>query len=86
MADGGRISTSRTLAHRAIDGEPVPGTFAVSGVAPGSYRLYAWTTPVDMDLTSPQSMCQLASGGMPVEVKAGEVTKVQMQKVSEEPK
>src|SRR5204862_5391387 len=25
------FSTSRTLAHRAIDGEPVPGTFAAEG-------------------------------------------------------
>src|SRR5207244_4920037 len=25
------VSTSRTIAHRAIDGEPVPGTFAAEG-------------------------------------------------------
>src|SRR5947208_1768533 len=26
------VSTSRTIAHRAIDGEPVPGTFAIDGM------------------------------------------------------
>jgi len=61
------------------------GAFSVFGLAPGSYRLYAWKRPAG-DYTSPQAICELAQGGMAVDVKAGEVTKVQMQKLSEEPK
>jgi Carboxypeptidase regulatory-like domain len=62
------------------------GAFTVAAVAPGSYRIYAWKQPAKMDFTSHRAMCQLAQGGMPVEVRAGEVAKVQIPKFSEEPK
>jgi hypothetical protein len=62
------------------------GAFTVLGLAPGTYRIYAWKRPAELDYTSHQAMCELAQGGMAVEVKAGEITKVQVQKLSEEPK
>jgi len=61
------------------------GAFTVSGLAPGGYRIYAWKQPAKMDYTSHQVLCQLTQGGTPVEVRAGEVTKVQIQELSEEP-
>src|SRR5208283_493331 len=62
------------------------GAFTVFGLAPGGYRVYAWKQPAKMDYTSHQAMCELAQGGTPVEVRSGEMTKVQIQGLSEEPK
>ena len=40
------FSTSRTIGHRAMNGEPVPGTFAAEDelftIGPGAYPRGAW--------------------------------------------
>jgi hypothetical protein len=60
--------------------------FSFQGVAPGSYRLHAWKERAEVEYGSREALCALARGGTPVEVKAGEVAKVELQGLSEEPK
>jgi len=59
--------------------------FSFEGVAPGMYRLHAWKASAEVEYGSPRVACALARSGLPVEVKAGQETKVQLQKLSEEP-
>lgn len=61
-------------------------SFSIRDVAPGSYRLYAWKWPSAVEYGSPATLCALARGGTPVEVKAGEDSNVQVRKLSEEAK
>jgi hypothetical protein len=65
--------------------EPGNG-FSFSDVAPGNYRVHAWKEAEEIEFGSPTALCALARGGARAEVKAGEVTKVELQKLSEEPK
>jgi protocatechuate 3,4-dioxygenase beta subunit len=62
------------------------GGFVFPGVAPGSYRLYAWKRSAPVECGTQESVCALAHGGVRVEVEAGRETKVQLQSLSEEPK
>jgi hypothetical protein len=60
--------------------------FSFSNVAPGSYRLHVWKETAEVEFESPNTRCVLARSGTPVEIKAGDVAKIQLQKLSEEPK
>lgn len=63
-----------------------PGTgFFFSGVAPGAYRVHAWKASAQVEFASPDVLCALARSGTQMEVRPGAVTKVQLQKLSEEP-
>jgi len=64
-----------------------PGNnFGFLGVAPGSYRVHAWKASAQVEFASPAALCALARSGSPVDVKPGEVTSVQVLKLSEEPR
>jgi Carboxypeptidase regulatory-like domain len=64
-----------------------PGNgFSFSDLAPGTYRLHVLRETAQVEFGSPAALCRLARGGTQVAVKAGEVTTVELQKPSEEPK
>jgi hypothetical protein len=62
--------------------------FSFSGVAPGTYRLHAWTQSVaaEVEYGSPEVLSALARSGVEVQVKAGKETRMKLQKLSQEPK
>ena len=62
------------------------GAFRIPDVAPGRYRLYAWKSVFEVEYGAPARLCALARGGVPVEVIAGKETKIQVEKLMEEPK
>jgi hypothetical protein len=62
------------------------GAFRIPDVAPGRYRLYAWKSMSEVEYGTPARLCALARGGVPVEVSAGKETKIQVEKLMEEPK
>jgi protocatechuate 3,4-dioxygenase beta subunit len=62
------------------------GAFRIPDVAPGRYRLYAWKSPSEVEYGAPAALCALARGGVPVEVSAGKETRIQVEKLMEEPK
>jgi hypothetical protein len=62
------------------------GEFSFLDVAPGTYRLHAGKESAEVEFGSPKALCALARSGVRVEVRAGDATTVQLQKLSEEPK
>ena len=61
-------------------------SFFFGDIAPGNYRLHAWKEATEVEFASSTALCALAQSGTPVAVKTGEVTKIQLTKLSEEPK
>jgi hypothetical protein len=60
------------------------GDFFFPAVAPGNYRLHVMPASAEVEFGSPGALSALAQSGTPVEVKAGQATGVQIEKVSEE--
>ena len=60
------------------------GGFSFSGVAPGSYRLHVLKESVEVEFGSPNALSALAHSGTPVQVNAGEVTQIELRKLSED--
>jgi hypothetical protein len=64
------------------------GTFEIAGIAPGWYRLHAWTELDQLDsipYNEPEILHVLAATGTRVEVRSGEKTTVRIEKLSEIP-
>lgn len=64
----------------------VSGTFEIAGLAPGWYRLHAWTELDQVDsipYNEPEILHVLAATGTRVEVRPGEKTTVRIKKLSE---
>jgi len=61
------------------------GSFGFRGVAPGSYRVHAFSGRVEVEYNAPRVMRALAGSGTRIEVRPSALTSVQIQTLSEAP-
>jgi hypothetical protein len=47
------------------------GTFALDGLTPGSYHVYTFASPVQLEYRNPEAMAALASHGQPITLEPG---------------